>query len=69
MKMSTFAKLIGMFLVLCILVIGPFIAIIKGCMMVYAGNAYGFAMVAIMCFYLYAGKPVSVITGKNFKIF
>lgn len=58
-----------MFLIVSAIIIYPFKMVFDGFVMVGNGSVWGIVSVVVGCILLRLIKPISIITGKDYKIF
>lgn len=69
MKIEKLILAFIMFLVVTAIVIYPFKMLFDGFVMASDGSIWGIVLVIVGCILLRLIKPISIITGKDYKIF
>ena len=69
MKIEKLILAFIMFLIVSVIIIYPFKMVFDGFVMVSNGSVWGIVSVVVGCILLRLIKPISIITGKDYKIF
>lgn len=69
MKIEKLILAFIMFLIVSAIIIYPFKMVFDGFVMVSNGSVWGIVSVVVGCILLRLIKPISIITGKDYKIF
>ena len=69
MKIEKLILAFIMFLIVSAIIIYPFKIVFDGFVMVSNGSVWGIVSVVVGCILLRLIKPISIITGKDYKIF
>lgn len=69
MKIEKLILAFIMFLIVSAIIIYPFKMVFDGFVMVGNGSVWGIVSVVVGCILLRLIKPISIITGKDYKIF
>ena len=69
MKIEKLILAFIMFLIVSAIIIYPFKMVFAGFVMVGNGSVWGIVSVVVGCILLRLIKPISIITGKDYKIF
>ena len=69
MKIEKLILAFIMFLIVSAIIIYPFKMVFDGFVMVGNGSVWGIISVVVGCILLRLIKPISIITGKDYKIF
>ena len=69
MKIEKLILAFIMFLIVSAIIVYPFKMVFDGFVMVGNGSVWGIVSVVVGCILLRLIKPISIITGKDYKIF